>query len=235
MTDSNLDKSNQPAPGAPQAGGLWSTLFDGPARTVPKGGRIFQPGDVSEGLFFVRRGLVKLSTVLPSGEEITFRVYPVNEIFGEFCFCWAVQRFWATALESSEVVEVPAVRAIEWIVRRPELVVPLVSALSERIASAYDELRTISTSIVVVRLAAKLLTLPTVESSNGHWVELGRRFTHEELAQILGVRRETLTRAMSRLKELGLVEHTAGNPTRMHRAGLQGFLLTNSTVRMTRV
>ena len=125
-------------------------------------------------------------------------------------------------------MEVTADRAIEWIVRRPELVVPLVSALSERIASAYDELQTISTSIVVVRLAAKLLTLPTVESSNGHWVELGRRFTHEELAQILGVRRETLTRAMSRLKELGLVEHTAGNPTRMHRAGLQGFLLTNA-------
>ena len=235
MTDSIQDKLHQPAPGAALPEGLWSNLFDGPGRTVPKGARIFQPGDLSEGLFFVRRGLVKLSTVLPSGEEITFRVYPANEIFGEFCFCWPVQRFWATALELSEVVEVTAVHAIESIVRRPELGVRLVSALSERIASAYDELQTISTSIVVVRLAAKLLTLPTAESSSGHWVELGRRFTHEELAQILGVRRETLTRAMSRLRELGLVEHTAGSPTRMHRAGLQGFLLTNSTVRMTRV
>ena len=234
MADSSHDKLHEPAPGA-APGGLWSTLFDGPGRTVPKGARIFQPGDLSESLFFVQRGLVKLSTILPSGDEITFRVYPANEIFGEFCFCWPVQRYWATALESSDVVEVTAGQAIESMVRHPELVGPLVSALSERIASAYDELQTISTSIVVVRLAAKLLTLPTAESSNGHWVELGRRFTHEELAQILGVRRETLTRAMSRLKELGLVEHTAGNPTRMHRAGLQGFLLANSTLRMTRV
>jgi len=234
LADSSHDKLHEPAPGA-APGGLWSTLFDGPGRTVPKGARIFQPGDLSESLFFVQRGLVKLSTILPSGDEITFRVYPANEIFGEFCFCWPVQRYWATALESSDVVEVTAGQAIESMVRHPELVGPLVSALSERIASAYDELQTISTSIVVVRLAAKLLTLPTAESSNGHWVELGRRFTHEELAQILGVRRETLTRAMSRLKELGLVEHTAGNPTRMHRAGLQGFLLANSTLRMTRV
>ena len=235
MADSSHDKLHQPAIGEALPGDLWSTLFDGPGRTVPKGARIFQPGDLSESLFFVQRGLVKLSTILPSGEEITFRVYPANEIFGEFCFCWPVQRYWATALESSDVVEVTAGQAIESMVRHPELVGPLVSALSERIASAYDELQTISTSIVVVRLAAKLLTLPTAESSNGHWVELGRRFTHEELAQILGVRRETLTRAMSRLKELGLVEHTAGNPTRMHRAGLQGFLLANSTLRMTRV
>jgi len=235
LADSSHDKLHQPAIGEALPGDLWSTLFDGPGRTVPKGARIFQPGDLSESLFFVQRGLVKLSTILPSGDEITFRVYPANEIFGEFCFCWPVQRYWATALESSDVVEVTAGQAIESMVRHPELVGPLVSALSERIASAYDELQTISTSIVVVRLAAKLLTLPTAESSNGHWVELGRRFTHEELAQILGVRRETLTRAMSRLKELGLVEHTAGNPTRMHRAGLQGFLLANSTLRMTRV
>ena len=208
-------------------------LFNGHSRTVPKGARIFQPGDASRSLFLVRRGLVKLSAVLPSGDEITFRVYRPNEIFGEFCFCGGVKRFWATALEPSEVVEVTSRQVTDLLLQSPESALRLIGDLADRLASAYEELQTISSNIVVVRLAAKLLTLPTVESSgtssttssNGSWVELKRRFTHEELAQILGVRRETLTRALSRLRELGLVAHTPGGPMRMCPAGLQGFLV----------
>jgi hypothetical protein len=44
----------------------------------------------------------------PKGDEITLRVYRASEIFGEGSFSRTLHRYWAPALEGSEVVEWPA-------------------------------------------------------------------------------------------------------------------------------
>ncbi len=209
---------------ATSLGTVISALFDGPERRVPKGARIFCPGDASNTLFLLRRGLVKLSTRSAKGEEITLRVYRPAEIFGEGCFCRTVHRYWATALEPSEVVESPAERAVETLLHSPETALELLVELTERLASAYDELQTVSSRVAVNRIAAKLLVLPGMEQGQGRWMELANRFTHEELARIVGVRRETLSRALSRLRDLGVVDYAAGRPMRVDRAGLKAFL-----------
>jgi len=203
---------------------LVTALFDGPERTVAKGTRIFCPGDPSHSLFLLRRGLVKLSTLMPKGEEITLRVYRPADIFGEGCLSRPVQRYWATAIERSEVVEASIERALEALVQSPELAVEFLAGLTERLASAYDELQTVASRVAVIRVAARLAAVPGVDLPDGGWVQLSNRFTHEELAHIVGIRRETLTRALSRLKHLQLVECTAGRPMRIHRAGLEALL-----------
>jgi CRP-like cAMP-binding protein len=210
-------------------GNIFSTLFDGPERTVPKGVRIFQPGDAGNTLFLLRHGLVKLSTRSSKGDEITLRVYRPGEIFGETCLCQGVHRYWATALEASDVVESPAGRALESLMQSPGLALELVVNLTERLASAYDELQAVSSRVAVRRIATKLLNLPGVELDHNGWLELTNRFTQEELAQIVGVRRETLTRGLVRLRELGVVEYTAPRAIRIHRARLQ-TILTNDVI-----
>src|SRR6266700_863224 len=162
---------------------LASTLFDGPERSVPKGARIFSPGDPSHSLFLLQRGLVKLSTLTPKGDEITLRVYRPADIFGEGCLSRPVQRFWATALERSEIIEAPAGRVLESLGQSPELALELLASLTERLDSAYDELQIISSRIAVIRVAARLLAFPGVDLPDGRWVQLTHRFTHEELAQ----------------------------------------------------
>jgi CRP-like cAMP-binding protein len=215
LTQSSLQK--------PDSTAVRAALFDGPERGVPTGARIFCPGDISQSLFLLRRGLVKLSTLSTKGDELTLRLYRPGEIFGEGCFCRGVQRYWATAIEPCGLVEVPAARAFEAMSQEPELALELVSNLAERLASAYDEIQTVSSRIAVVRVASRLLTFPGVEHSENCWAELTRRFTHEELAQIVGVRRETLTRALARLSGLGLVDCAPGRPMRLHRRGLEVF------------
>jgi CRP-like cAMP-binding protein len=209
-------------------------LFDGPERGVPKGARIFSPGDVSQSLFLLRRGLVKLITVSPKGDELTLRLYRPAEIFGEDCFCLVAHRYWATALEASAVVEVPAARALDAMLQAPDLALELVSHLTERLASAYDDIQTLSSRIAVIRVASRLLTFPGAERSGNCWTELAGRFTHEELAQIVGVRRETLTRALARLRDLGLVECEAGHLLRLHCRGLEAFLSASGFTAMRR-
>jgi CRP-like cAMP-binding protein len=215
----------------PDTTAVLAALFDGPERGVPEGARIFCPGDISQSLFLLRRGLVKLSTLSPKGDELTLRLYRPDEIFGEGSFCRGVHRYWATAIEPSELVEVSTARAFEAMIQEPELALELVSNLADRLVSAYDEIQTVSSRIAVVRVASRLLTFPGVERSDTCWAELTRRFTHEELAQIVGVRRETLTRALARLRGLGLVECAPGRSMRLHRRGLEAFLGVSASLR----
>jgi CRP-like cAMP-binding protein len=207
---------------------VFAALFDGPEQSVPKGTRIFRPGDASHSLFLLRQGLVKLSTLSSKGDEITLRVYRPGEIFGESCLCSGVHRYWATALETSEVVESPAGRALESLMQSPRMALELVVNLTERLAAAYEELQAVSSRVAMTRIAAKLLELPGTEPGDDGWIGLTNRFTHEELAQIVGVRRETLTRGLSRLRELGAIDYGAGRPIRVHREGLETILANGS-------
>jgi CRP/FNR family transcriptional regulator len=208
---------------------VFAALFDGPELTVAKGTRIFRPGDAGHNLFLLRHGLVKLSTRSSKGDEITLRVCRPGEIFGESCFCRDVHRYTATALEDSEIVESPVGRAIDALMRSPALALELIVNLTERLASAYEELQTVSSRVAVTRIATKLLELPGTPYGGEGWTELTNRFTHEELAQIVGVRRETLTRGLARLRDLSVVDYAAGRPIRVHRAGLEGVLANEAT------
>ena len=91
---SELAQSSAVTPAAlpPRATQLRS-LFTGPARPISSGGRIFEPGQPARNLFFVARGLVKLTDVSPAGAEVIVHLYHPGDIFGERCFLGAAQQF----------------------------------------------------------------------------------------------------------------------------------------------
>lgn len=80
---------------------------------------------------------MKLTALSASGDEAILHVYKAGEIFGELCFSAAVQSYGATALESSEILEVSAARVIVSLRARPELVSDVLTQRSERVAVAY--------------------------------------------------------------------------------------------------
>ena len=65
---------------------------------------------------------------------------------------------------------------------------------------------------------------PACTSDAYDWVDLPHDFRHEELAQMLRVRRETVTRAMANLKELGLVATAGRGGVRVHRTEMPRFV-----------
>ncbi len=62
------------------------------------------------------------------------------------------------------------------------------------------------------RLARQLLALgETLGRREGKWVALRPRLTHQMLADMLGIRRETVTVHLHRLVELGAVQVRSGH------------------------
>jgi CRP-like cAMP-binding protein len=203
---------------------LVAALFTGPARQVSRNTRIFRAGEPARSLFFLASGLVKLTDISPSGDEIIVEFYRSGEIFGELCVRGGVQEYSATAVERSEIREIPAGLLIKQVRTRPDALMELLGELSGRLAAAHGELQALLSQTVLVRLGTKLLDLVAESKTGSDWLELPHDFHHEELAQMLRVRRETVTRAMTNLKELGLVATGGRGRVRVHRTEMRRFV-----------
>ena len=112
------------------------------------------------------------------------------------------------ALESS-VLRVLAREDFEDLVRRnPEVGVKMIRLLSERLAECASRLLDLIRKEVPARLAGLILGLSeykgvlTVDGSR----RIPTRYTHQQLASMVGSNREALTKAFGRLKKAGAVE-----------------------------
>jgi CRP-like cAMP-binding protein len=200
------------------------SLFRGPARQIRAGTRIFWPGEPARNLFFLATGMVKLTDVSIMGDEMIVRLYQPGQIFGESCFLQAAQRHGATAVEHSEVLELPARQVIEQVCARPDTLLELLGELSGRLAVTDSEFQAFISETVVVRLGARLLALVAALESESDWLDLPHGFRHQELAQMMGVQRETVTRAIASLRRLGLVATAGRGAIRIHRGKMRRFL-----------
>lgn len=203
---------------------LVAALFTGPARQISRNTRIFRAGEPARSLFFLASGLVKLTDISTSGDEIIVELYRPGDIFGELCFRGGVQESGATAVEPSEIREIPASLLIEQIRTRPDALMELLGELSGRLATAHSEVQALLSQTVLVRLGKKLLDLVAESKTISDWLDLPHDFGHEELAQMLSVRRETVTRAMANLKELGLVSTAGRGRLRVQPAEMRRFV-----------
>jgi CRP/FNR family transcriptional regulator len=80
-------------------------------------------------------------------------------------------------------------------------------SLSERLRTAEDQIEALAFRPVPERLAGKLLELMDRYgrvTPNG--IRIDERFTHMQLAEMIGTSRETLTKVLNELRESGLID-----------------------------
>ncbi len=169
---------------------------------------IYNIGDEARGLYFLRSGLVKLSTISESGKEIILDVYRTGEVFGEMCLHTARRTDMAVAMEPCETVELGPGEFLTILSESREAMNAFLQSSLKRLARSYDLIRELSFDSVSVRLAKLLLRLADEFGEPSHnGVELTHFISQEELSQIVLARREVVSMALSRLRKQGLVNY----------------------------
>jgi CRP/FNR family transcriptional regulator, cyclic AMP receptor protein len=192
-------------------GALCEQLATAPPRRFTTGEFLYHIGADAHSVFLLRRGLVKVSVVSSGGQETTLRIYKPGDVFGELCLCTNARREQAIALEESDVVEIPIERFLARLRDDPAAALDFATTACERLAEAHERLRSLAVDPVLGRLVRTLLALA---NEIGEATADGKRLPHhlaqDELAQLIGARREVVSTLLNRLRGKGLLNYVRG-------------------------
>ncbi len=177
-------------------------------RTYPPGTTVFQEGDTGEALYILAQGMIKLSKIDLGGHEKTLAILQPPEFFGEMALLGEVSRS-ATAVTLGEVEAYLLFQDDfnKLITHYPSIGLNVTMTLARRLRGMDDEAQILSYKDAQGRVAYVLLRLyrnGVIEFSDDDRALV--RLTHQELANLAGTSRETVTRALKVLEGEGVIE-----------------------------
>ena len=163
-------------------------------------------------------GRVKIYKLSARGDQQILHLYERGDTFGEAAM-WADVNFpaFAELTEDSRLLVVPCDTLREAIVGNADLALGMMAGLSAKLREFARLIEQLSLKEVPARLAGVLLRMTAEAGSN----RVRLRQTKRELAAQIGTVAETLSRAMAKLKALGLIEVEASQITILDNDGLR--------------
>ncbi len=185
-------------------------------RTCRKGQILYSQEDRAEVLFLLKRGRVQLYRLTPSGKRLELAVIEPGTFFGEMPLIGeSLRHTFAEAVEDS-LICVMSRADIEGLMRkRSEVALRMIEVLGRRLALCEARLEEMAYRSVPARIAAVLVRLS--QGQNGEVVSI----THQELGDMLGALRESVTKVIDDFQREGLVELGRGRVILRDMVGLQ--------------
>jgi CRP/FNR family cyclic AMP-dependent transcriptional regulator len=194
--------------------------------TYPKGAILFVDGQQPRGVFVICNGRVKLSATSAGGKSLILRIANPGEVIGlPGTISGKAYEATAEAQEPTQANFIPREPFLEFLRAHGEVALRVAEALSDIYFAAYREVRCLGLSgSVEEKLAGFLLDFAARHASDDGQTRVLLTLTHEEIAQIIGSSRETVTRLFTDFKRKGLVQVHGSTLVLADKAGLQQLL-----------
>ena len=180
---------------------------------------LFHEGDRGGQLYIVLSGGVKIYTdSLETGQETILAILSAGEFFGEMALLGGGERT-ASAVTIAEQTELLILDQSHFhaLLRESfELTSSLIRNLAERLKATNEKLKDWASNSSLARVAKLLL----VRSDPGSG-KLCPPLTQDEIAHLIGVRRETVARNLARLEAIKCLRRNRGNISIINRELLE--------------
>lgn len=176
-------------------------------RKYSRGTIIFREGEETDGVYLVTEGLIKAYKMSLDGREKTLAIFTRGDILGEMTlFDNSLRSATVEALQASSVMVIPRHDFERLLKEIPALAMNVIRVLADRLRQADEEIKNLLFLNARSRVSLYLLQLAEQhiqEQKNGTPIPF--RLTHAEMANLVGVSRETVTRVISELQDEGLI------------------------------
>ncbi|HLZ60699.1 MAG TPA: Crp/Fnr family transcriptional regulator [Ktedonosporobacter sp.] len=175
--------------------------------TCPPGRVFYRPGEIGTAFFLLQTGCVQLYHLSTDGRKLITTTLEAGTCFGEMPLVGQdTYTSFAEAVEESRLSVMNKHDAENLLARKPTVALALLRVMGQRLSQLETKLIDTTFKGTSARLATLLLQLARPQEK-GHIERLVvNGLSHEELADRLGVYRETVSAALRELKETGAIE-----------------------------
>ncbi len=176
-------------------------------RRVRAGGVVVSQDEPGDALFVIMSGRVKVVIFGENGREVTLSLLRPGDAFGEISlFDGEPRSANCIALEPTTMMVLEREDLLAHITEFPQTALNLLGEMANRLRRADDSIAQLALCDVHERLIRRLISLARedgTETPDG--LLLRRRPTQQELANMIGSCRETISRAFNQLAREGLI------------------------------
>lgn len=169
-----------------------------------KGDQIFSEYDTAKGVFFVKTGIVRLTKGDHTGKELVVCIKKAGDLFAEAClFTEEGTLYPATAhmLVDGDVLFLPTADLEKELIINPALGIEIIRYMSSQLRGFTSTLRDIALLDVYSKTISALERLAReFGAHHGYGVQIELPLTVQEFANLIGSRRESVSRVFTRLK-----------------------------------
>jgi CRP/FNR family transcriptional regulator len=175
--------------------------------SYPKGATLFYESEHSNGVYMLCQGRVKLSTYSKDGRALILRIADAGELLGlSASITDSIYEATAEAIEPCQINFVRKSDLLRFLREHADAGLNALKQLSRNYHSAYTQASSLGLSSTVGDKLIKLLLSWCVkpDGTNGE-VHLKVAFSHEDMAEMIGTSRETVTRLLKEFRDLDLI------------------------------
>lgn len=165
-------------------------------------------GQSARGVYILCHGRAKLTTTNRDGKTLILRIAQPGEILGlDAVISGRPYEFTVETLNASQLSFIGREDFLRFLRTHADACLCAAQHLSRDCQTAYDSIRSIGLShSVPEKLARLLLQWSTEGKQEGTTIRIKLALTHEEMAQLIGSSRETVTRILSDFRKRRLLE-----------------------------
>lgn len=163
-----------------------------------KGTLVFSPGDTNT-VYIVKRGRVQVYAVHEQGKKFILDVLHPGSVFGDLTAKNSREVF-AEVLSDSYICSINKNDFFTLISQHPPVAHKLMRTLFEQLSTLENKAASLAHDNVLNRLIKLIKNLgrPSIKAQNMYVIE---PFTHEQLAQMIGISRQTVTTLLNQLEQ----------------------------------
>jgi CRP/FNR family cyclic AMP-dependent transcriptional regulator len=169
---------------------------------------VYAPTEPGQAVMVLARGRIKIKDITAEGKETILAFIEEGEVFGELALLDGEPRQdYAEAAEDSEVLLLPRGELLWLMSQRPDVALSVTKLIGLRRRRIENRLR----NVLFLPSRERMVRL-LVELVESHGERRGNRgdirlpLSHQELASLIGVTRETATIVLGQLQADGLIE-----------------------------
>lgn len=182
-----------------------SHIFVAPA--YRKNQIIFLEEETGNYMYLVLSGKVKVAKAGAGGKETILAIHRAGDFFGEMSLLdGKTAPATVSAMEDSKIISVSGTDFHRYLLHNEKVMLQIIKVLCARLREVWQT-QSLNSSTADARIRMGIYELAKrhgIRDAHGTIIDL--KITHQELAEMVGTSRETVTRVLTRLKDQGIIE-----------------------------